>query len=53
MKKYNKPVITDEIIELEDIIASSGVTTEGFFGNGTIAGDKTVDFFGNGVSNKE
>lgn len=53
MKKYIKPYINDETIELEDIIASSSVTTEGFFGNGTIAGDKLVDFFNDDNSGEE
>lgn len=29
MKKYNKPYIEEEQIELEDVIASSGITLKG------------------------
>ncbi len=29
MKKYNKPYIEEEQIEIEDVIASSGITLKG------------------------
>lgn len=45
MKKYIKPEILDEVLELEDVIAASGDDKgEGFFGD-TKAGDNSISVF--------
>ena len=45
MKKYNKPEILDEVLELEDVIAASGEDKgEGIFG-GSNAGDNSISVF--------
>lgn len=49
MKKYNKPTLNIEIIEVSAIISTSTVVNFG----GTLPGDKEIDFsdFGSGEWN--
>lgn len=40
-KKYERPTIKEEVIELDDVIATSG---QGMFGNGNQDGDNSFSF---------